>query len=370
MRVLFITQKVDRDDDLLGVYHEWIAELAKHAERVVVICLMKGAATLPKNVEVYSLGKERRHTAHNANRRANAVPAAEKIAYALRFYRYIWRLRNEYDVTCVHMNTVYVLLGWWLWALLRKPVTLWFAHYRPHWQVGFANLVVKKIITSVPEACAIRSEKVVAVGQGIDTEKFSPRGGSREARKSDEPFKILFLGRISPVKDLETLVSAVNLLRSRGLALHLDVVGEPTEKDAAYCADIMRKVAEANLEKSISFLGRAPNRETPGIYAAHDVFVNLTATGSFDKSILEAMACEVPVVVSNRAYERILPEDLRSRFMFREKSAADLAEKLEAVMKMASEERAEIGRRLREIVVREHNIKNLCDRLVKIFEEL
>ena len=58
MRLLFITQKVDKDDDVLGVYHEWIAGLAEKLEKVSVICLYRGRVELPDNVSVYSLGKE------------------------------------------------------------------------------------------------------------------------------------------------------------------------------------------------------------------------------------------------------------------------------------------------------------------------
>ena len=376
MRILFITQKVDRDDDLLGVYHEWIAELSKRVERVVVICLMRGAVVLPKNVEVYSLGKEQEHNANSAKGYANG---AKKLRRITRFYRYVFALRRDYDVVFVHMNTVYVLLGWWVWKLFRKPVVLWFAHYRPHWQGRGANALRGKIVTSVPQGRAVRSGKITVVGQGIDTERFS-RGNvpPDTTGGSTSQFRILFLGRISPVKDLETLINAVNLLRSRGMEFHLNVVGAPTDmvrrgspsKDAAYFEGIKRKVEELRLGKWISFLGRVPNHTTPEIYAGHDCFVNLTATGSFDKSILEAMACEVPVFVSNRAYERIFPEDLRQRLMFREKSAADCAEKIEALMKAAPEERADIGRRLREIVVRDHNIKNLAAHLTSIFHSL
>lgn len=59
MRLLIVTQKVDRDDDLLGFFHQWICEFAKHCDFVTVICLEKGEYALPANVRILSLGKER-----------------------------------------------------------------------------------------------------------------------------------------------------------------------------------------------------------------------------------------------------------------------------------------------------------------------
>ena len=59
MKLLLVTQKVDEDDEVLGFMHRWIEEFAKHCEKVIVVCLREGSHSLPDNVEVHSLGKER-----------------------------------------------------------------------------------------------------------------------------------------------------------------------------------------------------------------------------------------------------------------------------------------------------------------------
>ena len=41
-KLLFITQKVDKDDDVLGVYHRWLEKLAEKLDMIYVICLYKG----------------------------------------------------------------------------------------------------------------------------------------------------------------------------------------------------------------------------------------------------------------------------------------------------------------------------------------
>ena len=79
MKLLIITQKVDINDDVLGFFHRWIEEFAKHCEKITVICLQKGEYNLPDNVKVLSLGKE---------------GAMAKIKYALNFYKYIWQERK------------------------------------------------------------------------------------------------------------------------------------------------------------------------------------------------------------------------------------------------------------------------------------
>ena len=107
MKLLIITQKVDEQDEVLGFMHRWIGEFARRCEAVVVICLEEGTHHLPQNVKVLSLGKEKNPS---------------RIRYILRFWYFIWHERNAYDVVFVHMNQVYVVLGWLAWRVLGKKI--------------------------------------------------------------------------------------------------------------------------------------------------------------------------------------------------------------------------------------------------------
>lgn len=113
MKLLICTQKVDRNDSILGFFHRWIEEFAKHAEKITVICLYEGEHALPENVSVYSLGKEE---------------GKGRLTYLLRFYQIIWSKRAEYDTIFAHMNPEYIVLGGLLWRALRKKIGLWYAH--------------------------------------------------------------------------------------------------------------------------------------------------------------------------------------------------------------------------------------------------
>ena len=58
MKLLILTQKVDKNDPILGFFHRWVEEFARHCEQVTVIALGVGEYDLPQNVRVFSLGKE------------------------------------------------------------------------------------------------------------------------------------------------------------------------------------------------------------------------------------------------------------------------------------------------------------------------
>jgi len=197
-KLLFITQKVDLDDDLLGVYHRWIEGLAAKFEKISVICLYQGREKLPANVAVYSLGKE---------------VSSSRIKYLKNFYRYIWQLRKDYDAVFVHMNPEYLILGGFLWKLWGKRLVFWYAHYLANLKLRLAALFPDTIVTSTRLAYPLKSKKLLVLQQGIDTERFRPLKlpitppaptrlpdgqGLRRAGNYQLPitkFKILFLAR-------------------------------------------------------------------------------------------------------------------------------------------------------------------------------
>jgi glycosyltransferase involved in cell wall biosynthesis len=258
------------------------------------------------------------------------------------------------------MNPEYVILGGWFWRLWGKKVVLWYAHYLKTLKLVVASKLAHKIVTSVPEAFPFASQKLEAVGQGIDTDKFR----RAERREGSKFFNILFLGRISPVKDLETLLAAVKFLVARSLPVRLTVVGEAPNRDRDYAEKIQHLISESGLASFVSWMGRVPHQATPPFFNQADLFVNLTCRGSFDKTTLEAMSSECPVIVANAAFKSIFSEAQLSRLMFEEKNALMLAEKIQAIMSLTPAEREVLGRDLRTVVVERHSLRSLSSRLL------
>ncbi|MCX6781196.1 MAG: hypothetical protein NT003_03740, partial [Candidatus Magasanikbacteria bacterium] len=198
MKLLIVTQKVDQHDDVLGFMHRWIAEFAAQCEQITVICLYEGEHSLLENVRVFSLGKEW---------------GVGRFGYVTNFFKLIWRERATYDSVFVHMNVEYVVLGGLLWRMMGKRVGLWYAHGHVPMMLRVAEKMVNVIFTSTKSGCRlIGSSKIRVVGQGIDTDFFVP---GNVDKKKDE-FRIVVVGRISPVKDYETLIRAVALVIESG----------------------------------------------------------------------------------------------------------------------------------------------------------
>ncbi len=289
MKLLIITQAVDLDDPILGFFHRWIEEFAKHSEKVSVICLKEGRHSLPSNVSVYSLGKEY---------------GGSRLKYVFRFYKYIWTLRHEYDSVFVHMNQEYVLLGWKVWWLLGKRIVLWRNHKKGSILTRIAALVSHTVCYTSPEAYVAHYPNTVQMPLGIDTDLFEP-----PAQPAD-PCSILFLGRLDPVKKCEVFIEALEKLHADGVAFHADIVGDPTPGNERYAHDIRNKAGVLALDGVLTMHPGVPHAQTPALYASHAIYVNLTPSGSFDKTIGEAMASDCAVVAANEAVRNVVADPL------------------------------------------------------------
>lgn len=333
MKLLIITQKVNKNDQVLGFFHRWIEEFSKNVESVKVICLEKGSFDLPKNVEVFSLGKE---------------DGAGKIKRIFNFYKYIFKLRNDYDVVFVHMNQIYVLLGGFVWRILRKKISLWYAHGAVSKTLKIAEKMTNIIFTSTPAGFMMRSKKLKIVGQGIDTNLFKPDVVNKDKNRT------ITVGRISEVKNIEKMVSLVSELEN----FSLDIVGAPIRnRDFDYAKKIYLDVKEKKLSKKIIFSGPITQEELPEKYNEANIFINLSKTGSLDKAILEAMSCGLHVVTTNVAAKNLTGATYISSYEI-EADKSVFLNKIKEVSKLGLNSKA------RDFVVSNHGINNLIIKII------
>ena len=288
MKLLIITQTVDTADPILGFFVQWIAELSKHFERVEVIALGVGQYELPVNVRVHSLGKE--------------GGAASRAAYAWRFLRLVWALRRDYDAVFVHMNEEYVLLAGLLWQLLDKRIYMWRNHYAGSWRTRVAAAFCTKVFCTSKHSYTARFKNTVLMPVGVDTDRFKPDASVLRAPRS-----VLFLARMAPSKRPEMLLDALEVLAQDGVDFSADFVGSPLPQDAAWYEALNERAAP--LAPRVRFLQGVPNAETLRLYQSHQIFVNASPSGMFDKTLFEAAACGAIVLSSSKDFVALAGQD-------------------------------------------------------------
>lgn len=348
MKLLVITQIVDETDSNLGFFHNWLKKIASKVDYLYVICLKEGNHSLPDNVTILSLGKEK---------------SASRFEYIYRFYKYMWRYRREYDNVLVHMNPEYVALGGLLWKAWHKKVLLWYMHKSVDSKLRVAEKLVTKIFTASAESFRLPSKKVKIVGHGIDLTEFAARTKPLTGKIS-----LVTVGRITRSKDLKTLIiGVVELKKIVNQPVLLEIAGAPiTHDDEGYFKELQNVIEKFGVEKEIRFLGAVNHAELAQTYQRANIFLHSSQTGSMDKTVLEALANGRPVISSSDAYGALAVEGVV--FTFKQGDSVDLAKTIENVYKSGIVDPEKLpNKQAIAYVSKNHNLDNLVSKIIEYF---
>ena len=323
-RLVFLTQAVDPAHPALAATIPKIRALAARVDELVVLAQSAAATELPANVEVRTFGNSSRlgRLARFERELARALPAAAVVA---------------------HMIPVYVLLAAPLVRPRRIPLLLWYTHWKASTQLRAAERLATAIVSVDRRSFPLESRKVRAIGHGIDLNEFACT-----ERALQERVRALVLGRYSPAKGITTILRGTGTLDDVELTLH-----------GAALNELERRHRDDVLAAFGIPLGDAlPRAQLPELFARSDVLINNMEAGAPDKVVYEAAAACLPVLASNPVFD-----DLFEGYplFFERESPESLAERLRWFAGLTAEERAEIGRTLRERVARNHSVETWAD---------
>jgi D-inositol-3-phosphate glycosyltransferase len=177
--------------------------------------------------------------------------------------------------------------------------------------------------------------RIAVVPCGVDTALFAPSdpGAARASLGlGDEPL-LLYVGRIAPIKGLQTLLDAMARLRAAGSDLRLLIVGGDTDEPLeGHEADLRRRLDALGLGDTVRFVGAQPQEQLRAYYVAADATVLPSYYESFGMVALEAMACGRPVIASRVGGLQTTVRDGLTGVLVPEHDAAALAETIDRVI--------------------------------------
>lgn len=341
MRLVLFVRKLDSNDSRMSFFSEWIKQFAKHAEHIDIITWQQSNdADAPTNTTLHIL-------------QGGTFKKVLQLQFVL-----LKTLRNADAMYC-HMNPEYTIVSSPLAFIMRVPIVHWYAHGAVTFRRKLVEVFAKHVVTSSPKGFRepLFNKKVHIVGQGIDTELFL---FSNKEERTDK--YLIYVGRISPVKDLESVIKAVGLLKQ--YKVHFDVYGDPAMKeDSFYLESLKAMVEKAHLNEQVTFHGGVPYKKLPSIFQNADAFVNMSTTGSMDKTVLEAFSSGTAVFTANEAYERVLPEE----YMVKQDDFKLLAKQLDRYFQKDHTSKSIEAIRLRAFVENEHSLSKLVEKIKVYF---
>ena len=194
--------------------------------------------------------------------------------------------------------------------------------------------------------------RVKTIYYGVDGKVFAPAG-----KPVGDPPVVVWVGRINPLKDLDTLLRAAALVHQARPDIQFRLFGSAAAEDQAYHQEMLALHSQLGLGDAVTFCGYISKPETA--YNQADVVVLSSISEAFPFSILEAMLCAKPVVATSVGG---IPEEIAGGGITVEpRNPQQMAEGILSLMN-DPEYCAALGRAAREKAEREFGIEQ-CSRV-------
>ena len=198
------------------------------------------------------------------------------------------------------------------------------------------------VVATVAELTQLRflykaNGNMVVIPPGVDVSHFYPISAD-EAKMyvglKPEDRMVLFVGRIEPLKGVDTLIQAMSglQLKEKNRPVHLAIIGgDPAaspEEMTAEMARLQKLCDDLAVGQTVVFLGKRDQDKLPYYYSAAELVVMPSHYESFGMVALEAMACGTPVIASEVGGLAYLVRDGETGFTIPDQEPEELCDKI------------------------------------------
>jgi glycosyltransferase involved in cell wall biosynthesis len=197
---------------------------------------------------------------------------------------------------------------------------------------------------------------------GIDTDYFSFDG--EKEYMPDRVMRLVHVASIKPLKDQWTLVKAIKELNGRLGAWHLNIAGEDL---GGTQGDLQNFLVRHSIQDKVSFLGRVD--DVKALLKNSDLFILTSRTEALPVSVIEALAMEVPAIVTNVGGNPDIVTHGVEGYLFEPGDYRSLAEKIKFLYDNPEIIRS-MGSGAREKVTTHFGFQRMVDGYVALFHRL
>jgi len=207
-----------------------------------------------------------------------------------------------------------------------------------------------------------QSKKVVFLPNGVDLERFTKQPPDQSVIKSlqfEENSKIVItLRNFAPVYNHECLLKAIPLVVKKVPEARFLLLGEGSLKKK-----LINLSKALNICEYVRFINFVPNGDVPKYLNIAKIYVSTTLSDANSVSLGEAMACEMPVVVSDIPPNKSIIKNFENGFLFPTTDSKELADKI--VLLLNNDLLCqEMGKKNREIVSKHFNFHDYMNTII------
>lgn len=213
----------------------------------------------------------------------------------------------------------------------------------------------------------VSPERITLVHRGVDLSRYS-----FVQDKYDKPqkgnFKIINIGRITPIKGHEEFIRAVHILSRRVPNIEAWIVGAPDPGKEAYFRALKLMVHRLGLESQIKFLGT--RRDVPELVKEADLLVlSSKIPEAFGRVLIEAGAVGTAVAASRIGGILDVIDHEQTGLLFSPEDDEEMAQTMERVFRNRAESRT-FSHALRKKVEREFTLDQMVEKTCRVYQEV
>ncbi|MEP6485734.1 glycosyltransferase family 4 protein [Microcoleus vaginatus GB2-A3] len=193
---------------------------------------------------------------------------------------------------------------------LHGPLTDYGPNQEQKWHFSaFAIVITKKLYDEVNECLAGHlPQKVEIAPMGVDLSRFQ-RKTPYSAWNGSDACHIFSCGRLNRCKGHADLIAAIDILRKRGFNVELQIAGEDEQGGSGYRLELEKLIEQLGLKSCVSLLGAVSENTVNESLEKAQVFALASWHEPLGVAIMEAMAMEMPVVVTGSGGVKELIDD-------------------------------------------------------------
>jgi glycosyltransferase involved in cell wall biosynthesis len=255
----------------------------------------------------------------------------------------------------------------------RDPIMRWITRYvlqRSTVMIGDCDTVRQKAVSF-----GMKKDRIFSFPWGVDIEHFSPRVNGimySNSEKTDirkqfgwgkDKFVILSTRGWEPIYGIELIAQSFAKIARERSNLRLLMLSNGSQASKIY-----KIFSEAEVLDQIQFPGQVGRSDLPRYYQAADLYVSASRSDGSSISLLEAMACGCPVLVSD------IPGNLEwiqtgvQGWLFRDGDSSDLGQALLTAVSQSRDRLSEMGKSARTLAEQRANWNNNFQVLLKAYD--
>jgi glycosyltransferase involved in cell wall biosynthesis len=218
-------------------------------------------------------------------------------------------------------------------------------------------------LTSFPRAMRRLARRVVVVPNGVDLARIDRALAEVVGPPATSPFRVVAVGRLIARKDPDTLVAAFGM--ARDATDELVFVGDGAER-----AEVLGRAAAGGMGDRVAVTGTVERDAVYGAVADAGVFVSTSRSEGLPVSVLEAMACARPVVLSDIPSHREIASGDDVVPLVPVGDARGFATAIARIKTLSPDERTSVGNRCRTLIAERFSLETMQRRYERVYREV